>query len=325
MKTINLYIQDENPRNVYMNRGFKILLIFVVFIIYVSCNKSEPLDLKSKGEYLRLLQNTPSGNCALIEKTIGTDGNTIYSAKASNVNSGRCEERTFHTLTSNPEEAKIGYDAYYNGMALTFNKYSECTDLVKTSISNRESVTSNSLSESAKASASGCILVVPKVYLCKDDASLNSLKGSFRYLSISNAKVDMKLNYDSTVASNAIINKSLDLKYEEVVIGNLRIANPGEITIFEGAEANALLPALTQDAACFKKVILGNTNLKSAYAKIPSVQEFFKEEINVSDRKAVTETITPNLFCRYGANVSETQVSGATAAIGICPPNYPIY
>ncbi|MDZ4724612.1 MAG: hypothetical protein SH817_00535 [Leptospira sp.] len=308
-------------------KNFKNITIIIITLnlFFIGCKKDEPVDLKTYGEYFRLLQNNSSGNCALIEKSTGSDGTAVYSATASVVASGRCRENTFHTLVTNAQDAKNASDSYYNGLALTFDKYNECSDLIKTSIASRELVSVTSLTEAANASPNGCYKVVPRVYLCKDEASLSALRNTFRYHTITNAKADMKVSYDSIVTSNAIINKTLDLKYEELVIGNLRLVNAAEITLFDGAEANALLPSITQDAACFKKVILGNTTLKSAYAKIPSLQEFFKEEINVSDRKAITETITPSLLCRYGTSAGELPASGATPASGICPSTYPVF
>jgi len=305
---------------------FKAMIIGNILVAsLINCNQKNEVDYTKYANYISLFQNSTTGNCALIEKTIKADGTAVYSATASVVATGRCRESSFFTLTTTPDEAKIKADAYYNGMTLTFDKYDECSNLIKTGVASREQVSAASIASNALASQDGCIKVVPKVYYCKDDVSLTTFRNKFRYQSITNAKVDMQVSYDSIITANAIANKALDLKYEEAVIGNLRIANTSEITLFDGAESNALVSSIAQDAACFKKLILGNANLKTAYAKIPTVQEFFKEEINVSDRKTITETITPALYCTYGTNVSPSQASGSTPAIGICPTSYPVY
>ena len=299
----------------------------IAIALSISCNKKEARDYTKYENYARLFQAnaTTTGNCAVIQKTTEADGSTVYSATASAVASGRCRESSFFTFVTTADEAKIKADAYYNGMTLTFDKYPDCSELIKTGVASRELVSPASLSSAASASANGCITVVPKVFYCKDNASLTAFRNTFRYQTITNAKADMRTSYDSIVSANALANKVLDLKYEEAVIGNLRIANTSEITLFDGAESNAIVSSFAQDSTCFKKLILGNTNLKSAYSKIPTLQEFFKEEINVSDRKAVTETITPNLYCRYGTNATALPASGVKPAVGICPSSYPVF
>jgi hypothetical protein len=315
--------EDVNMKGLFC----KMILGSIAIASLVSCNKKEATDYTKYENYARLFQasSTTSGNCAVIRKTIEADGNAVYSATASAVASGRCRESSFFTFVTTADEAKIKADAYYNGMTLTFDKYPDCSELIKTGVASRELVSPASLSSAASASANGCITVVPKVFYCKDNASLTAFRNTFRYQTITNAKADMRTSYDSIVSANALANKVLDLKYEEAVIGNLRIANTSEITLFDGAESNAVVSSFAQDSTCFKKLILGNTNLKSAYSKIPTLQEFFKEEINVSDRKAVTETITPNLYCRYGTNATALPASGVKPAVGICPSSYPVF
>ncbi len=309
-----------------MNRSRNLLvLIMILTANFYNCNEKKEKNLNEYGEYLRLLQNTSSGNCAVIEKTETEAGKIVYNAQASVVGSGRCRENNFFSFSTNVEETISKVATYYNSMTLVFNNYSDCSEIVKTALAAREQITVTSISEGAKNSTTGCVKVVPKVYFCKDSESLTSLSNRYRYLSIANAKSDMRINYDSTVSINALTNKALDLKYEDVPLGNLRIASAAEIALFEGAESNSLVSATFQDAACFKKIILGNSTLKTAFSKIPTVQEFFKEEINVSDRKAVTETITPNLACRYGSEVTELPAIGTTATLGICPASYPVF
>lgn len=300
-------------------------LLIILILNFSSCNEKKEKNLNEYGEYLRLLQNTSTGNCAVIEKSTTEGGSAIYTATASVVTSGRCRESSFFSFSTNAEETIAKVASYYNGMTLVFNNYSDCSELVRTAVAARELITVTSISEGAKASSTGCVKVIPKVYFCKDSESLTALSNRYRYITISNAKSDMRVSYDSTVSINAFANKALDLKYEDVPLGNLRIASTAEVTLFEGAESNSLVSATAQDAACFKKIILGNTTLKTAFTKIPTIQEFFKEEINVSDRKAVTETITPNLTCRYGNEVSELPANGSTPAVGICPTSYPIF
>jgi hypothetical protein len=304
-----------------------VILGSIAIVSLLGCNKKEVTDYTKYENYARLFQAnaSTSGNCAVIKKTIEADGTAVYSATASVVASGSCRESSFFTFLTDADTAKVRANDYYNGMALTFDKYDECSELIKTGVASRELISAASLISSASASGNGCVTVVPRVFYCKDTASSTALRNTYRYQSITNAKVDMRTSYDSIVSTNASVNKALDLKYEEAVIGNLRLVNASEITLFNGAESNALVSSIPQDSACFKKVILGNTNLKAAYSKIPTLQEFFKEEINVSDRKAVTETITPNLYCRYGTNVTALPPSGATPAIGICPTSYPVF
>ncbi len=305
-------------------RPSSIILLSIILISF-GCKGKEEKKLNEYGDYWRLVQNTSTGNCALIEKTIADDGSAIYTATASVVASGRCVESNFFTFFTNADEAKARADVFYNGMILVYNNYSECADLVKTTVASRDLNSVSSITDRANGNLSGCVQVFPKVYYCKDTASLTFFRNQYRYVSIANAKSDMRTNYDSIVSINAVTNKALDLKYDDVPLGNLRIANAGELSLFEGAESRSLFPATAQDSACFKKIILGNTNLKTAYAKIPTVQEFFKEEINVSDRKAITETLTQNLVCRYGTKVSELPANGTTGAIGVCPPTYPSF
>jgi len=309
-----------------MKSLFHIQILFILVIAStLGCNDKKEKKLNEYGDYWRLVQNTSTGNCVVIQKSFAEDGNAVYTATATVVSSERCRENNFFTFLTSSEDAKAKSDSYYDGMTLVYNNYSDCSELVKTSVAARNLVTVTSLTESAQASSNGCVKVTPKIYYCKDTISSNSLSNTFRYLTTSNAKNDMRTNYDSTVSINAFANKALDLKYEDVPLGNLRISSATELTLFEGAESSSLPAAFAQEAACFKKVILGNPTLKTAYSKIPTVQEFFKEEINVSDRKAVTETITPSLVCRYGTSATELPANGSTPAVGICPISYPIF
>jgi hypothetical protein len=296
-----------------------ILLIFWVALNLIGCIQKRPVDYSS---FAFLFQNSTSGNCAVIEKTT-LNGNSVYTATGKTVASGRCVEGTFFTFPATLEAAKLASDTYYSNMALAYNKYSDCSDLTKVAIAARESVTVSSIETKAASIANGCVNVTPKTIYCKDASSLASFRSNFRYHTITNAKVDMAKSYESTIAINAGIDSALGLNYEAGVLGNLRIANATEVALFEGSDAAALQGAFPQYQACFLKVITGNSNLKTAYTKIPSLQEFFKEEITVSIRKAVTETLTFSLSCRYGTGVDAIEANGATPAVGICPTTYP--
>ena len=191
-----------------MKRLFKtIILGNIVIASLISCNPKKEVDYTKYANYASLFQNSATGNCALIEKSIAADGTAVYSATASVVATGRCRESSFFTFPTTPEEAKIKADAYYNGMTLTFDKYDECSNLIKTGVASRELISAESIVSAASNSNDGCVKVVNKVYYCKDTASLTAFRNKFRYHSITNAKVDMQVSFDSIITANAIANK----------------------------------------------------------------------------------------------------------------------
>lgn len=298
------------------NKNFLYIILFI--LSFTQCNKKSNKDYSS---YLYLFQNTSSGNCALIEKQIIQE-KVFYKARAFSVSSNSCKESSFFYFVTNLEEAKKEIDKYYGNIASIYGKYKECSELLAVSLAQKDTFTIENIQNLANSNLNECIKLSPNVFYCKDDALLNSQKNKFYYHSISNAKQDMYINYQSQVFINGIINKTQNLGYEEGVIGNLRIAHQRELAILEGFEIN-LLYSFPQHQDCFRKIIFENANLKTAYTKIPKLQEFFREEITVANRKAITETLTPFLECHYGDEVTTQEQKGLEPAIGICPSLYP--
>jgi hypothetical protein len=295
--------------------------IILIFVIFLGCNKPKIKDYSS---FLPLLQAGPSGNCALIEKTI-SESRSIYKATAKTVSSTGCRESTFFSHTLDPVTAKKSSDSYFNGIILTLGKYNECSELMANFIAQREMFSQDKIIELAVENQEGCTRIGVQNIYCKDAESQTKFKNKFKYVTISNAKNDMSINYNSQVQINETVNLLLDLKYQPGVVGNLRIANNTELSLFNSGENNTVKSTYASNAQCFNKIVTGNTNLKTAYTKIPTLQEFFKEEITVSNRKLVTETITDSLLCHYGDGVVETPQSISSPAIGICPSTYPVY
>ncbi len=284
----------------------------------VTCNKPAT---KNDSAFLSLLVTQTSGTCAMIEKVTSL-GVVTYKASG---RAAACRESSFFSITSSSSQAKTYSDTYYSNLALTFDKYDQCSELIKTSILERERVTEEMLISTANSSPDGCIKFGYKYVYCKDTTSKTNYSNKFRYQSITNAKVDMKENLDSQVKIHGSINVISEFKYAEGAILNLRIANSSEFSLFNGNDNSAFLSSYGQNAECFNKVVLGSSSLKTAYSKIPSLQSFFKEEITNSERNALSETITPELNCVYGSGVSAIAESGVTPAIGICPTTYPLY
>lgn len=287
----------------------------------ISCNKPA---IKNDSALLSLLVVQTSGNCAFIEKISSADG-VVYKASGRTVASSGCRESTFFTITSDSTQAKSYSDTYFNNLSLTFNKYTQCTDFIRTSTLERDRVTEDLLKSSANASPDGCIKFGYRYVYCKDTNSRTAYSNKFRYTTITNAKSDMKDNYDSQVRINSLFNNSSKFLYADGAILNLRIANSTEFNLFNGNDNLSSIASFSQNADCFNKVVLGSSTLKTAYSKIPTLQEFFKEEITNSDRKALSETITSELNCIYGNGISAIGESGGNAAIGLCPSTYVQY
>jgi hypothetical protein len=298
---------------------FKPIIIIVIFGI--SCNKPAT---KNNSALLSLFITQTSGNCAVIEKTT-SDGTTVYRASGKTVPSGSCRESTFFSITTSSTQAKTYSDTYYSNIALTLDKYDQCSELIKTSVLERERVTEDVLISSANSNAEGCIKFGYKYVYCKDTASKTAYSNKFRYQSITNAKVDMKDNYDSQIRINGTVNLGSAFQYPDGALLNLRIANSTEFSLLNGNSNYTFLTTYAQNAECFNKLVLGSTTLKTAYSKIPTLQSFFKEEITNSERKALSETITPELNCIYGTGVTATGESAEGPALGLCPSAYPSF
>lgn len=296
---------------------FKLILSISIFLIH--CNKKKIVDYSS---YAYIFKNTSFGNCALIEKQI-QNGKVNYHAYANVVSSGGCKESSFFRFFTNPQDAKQELDKYYGDMALVYYKHNECSELFKLANIQKNSISVDGLVSLALLEPEGCIQLSHNVFFCKDEASKENKRAKFFYHSITNAKQDMSVNYESQVFINGTINKIQNLQYEEGAIGNLRLASASELALFEGADASSLVYAFPQHKDCLRKIILENSSLKTAYTKIPKLQEFFKEEITVSNRKSILETLTPSLECVYGEEPSIQLQNGLMPAIGICPNFYP--
>ena len=297
------------------------ILKYIIIIIFISCNKPA---IKNNSAFLSLLVIQNSGNCTFIEKISSAD-NVIYRASGRTVSSSACRESTFFTITSDSTQAKTYSDTYFNNLTLTFNKYTQCSELIKTSTLERERVTEDLLKSTANASSDGCIKFGYKYVYCKDTISRTAYSNKFRYTTITNAKSDMKDNYDSQIRINSLLNNSSNFLYADGALLNLRIANSSEFSLFNGNDNLASIASYTQNSECFNKVILGSSTLKTAYSKIPTYQEFFKEEITNSDRKALSETITSELNCIYGNGATAIGESGGNPAVGLCPSTYVQY
>lgn len=291
--------------------------IFFIFLL-ITCNKPA---VKNDSALLSLLVVQNSGNCAFIEKN-SSENTVTYRASGRTVSSGGCRESTFFTITSNSAQAKSYSDTYFNNLSLAFNKYNKCSELITSSTIERERVTEEVLISSANASSDGCIKFGYKYVYCKDNTTRAAYSNKFRYITITNAKSDMKDNYDSQIRINTVVNNSSNFQYADGAILNLRIANSSEFSLFNGNDNLASLATFSQNSECFNKVITGSTTLKTAYSKIPSLQEFFNEEITNSERKALSETITSELNCVYGTGATPTGESGLIPAVGICPSTY---
>ena len=302
--------------------AIKIIFLISIIIFSISCNKPA---IKNNSALLSLFITQTSGNCAVIEKTSTNDSSTIYRASGKTVSSTGCKEGTFFSITTSSTQAKTYSDTYYSNIALTLDKYDQCSELIKTSILERERVTEDILISSANSNADGCIKFGYKYVYCKDSASKIAYSNKFRYQSITNAKVDMKDNYDSQIRINGAVNQGSGFQYADGSILNLRVANSSEFNLLNGNDNYTFLTTYAKNAECFNKLVLGSTTLKTAYSKIPSLQSFFKEEITTSDRKALSETITPELNCIYGTGVTATEESASGPALGLCPSNYPSF
>lgn len=297
---------------------YKILFVIIIKIFLFNCNKPAT---KNDSAFLSLLIVQNSGNCAVIEKT-NLDDKVIYRASGKTVRSGGCRESTFLSITSDSVQAKNFSDTYLNNLSLTFDKFNQCSELIKSSIIERERSTEELLISSAIASPDGCLKFGYRYVYCKDNPSRIAYSNKFRYLTITNSRSEMRENYDSQIRINSSLNKVSEFQYSDGAILNLRVENSTEFSLFSGADNMALLSAYPLNAECFNKVVLSNTNLKTAYSKIPPLQSFFKEEITNSERKALSETITPELNCIYGNGVEPIAESGGKPAVGICPASY---
>jgi hypothetical protein len=293
----------------------------IFLLILLACNKPAT---KNDSAFLSLLITQTSGTCAMIEKTT-SNGSTIYRASGRTLSSTGCRESSFFSITSSSTQAKEYSDTFYSNLSLTFDKYDQCSELIKSSILERERSTEDLLVASAKADPEGCIKFGYKYVYCKDSDSKTAYSNKFRYQTITNAKIDMKDNYESQIRNNGLLNNSSSFQYADGAILNLRIANTSEYSLLNGNDNNAFLSTYSQNAECFNKIVIGSTTLKTAYSKIPKLQGFFKEEITNSERKALSETITPELNCVYGTGASAIGESIVTPAIGICPTTYPLY
>ncbi len=297
--------------------------IFLIYILIFSTTCNKPA-VKNNSSLLSLLITQTSGNCAVIEKTT-VDGSTIYRASGKTVSSSGCRESNFFSITTSSSQAKTNSDTYYSNISLTLDKYDECSELIKTSILERERITEDILIAGANSSTDGCIRYGYKYVYCKDTASRTAYSNKFRYQTITNAKVDMKDNYESQIRINGAVNLASTFEYSDGALLNLRIANASEFSLLNGNDNNTSLTTYSQNARCFNKLVLGSTSLKSAYSRIPTLQSFFQEEITNSERKALSETITPELNCIYGTGVTATGESAGSPALGICPSTYPLF
>jgi hypothetical protein len=179
-------------------------------------------------------------------------------------------------------------DKYYSNLALTLDKYDECSELIQTAILERQRVSESILESTAHANSEGCTQFGFKYIYCKDAASRSAFQNKYIYKKIQNAKAS-------------------------------------EFNLFNGKDNYAFLTTYSQNSECFNQIVLKSTDLKAAYTKIPKLQSFFKEEITNSERKALTETITSELNCIYGSGVKARGESATSPAIGICPSSYPSF
>lgn len=296
---------------------YKIILI----LFLMACNKPAT---KNDSAFLSLLITQTSGNCAMIEKT-NSNGSIVYRASGRTLSSSNCRESSFFSITTNSSQAKTYSDTFYSNLSLTLDKYDQCSELIKSSILEREKTTEELLISSANSDPEGCIKFGYKYVYCKDATSKTAYSNKFRYQTITNAKNDMKDNFESQIRMNGLINNNSNFLYSDGSILNLRIANASEFSLLNGNDNNAFLATYPQNAECFNKIVLGSTSLKTVYSKIPKLQSFFKEEITNSERKALTETITPELNCIYGSGVTATWESVNSPSVGICPSSYPSF
>jgi hypothetical protein len=293
------------------------ILVMVIGSLY-QCNDTKKKDYSN---LLFALNYKTGGNCVSISKS-NENGNTTYTAIGLNVPRNGCIESTFKKYSTNVEEAKLESDKYFNSMVFALDKYPDCSNMLSLAVTNRELNSVASIQAGADASSTGCIEISNKFVYCKNEASITADRNNYKYVSVSDVKADMRENYESIVTINHAINQAEALGYE-ASIGNLRLADTTELSLFSGSDSVASLNTFLLNKACLSKIVLGNSNLKLAYSKIPTIQSVFDYEITRANRRVLTETIIPNLQCRYGDEISALPATVNSPAIGVCPASYP--